>query len=70
MGVQTEDSVADFVAAALRCASAPRIPGGDVARLLPPLTVSDEEMAEGVRRMEKACARAGGAAPAAQAAAG
>ncbi len=56
MGVQTKIPVADFVAAA-RDAHLLMIPAAEnVARLLPPLTVSDEEMAEGVRRMEKACA--------------
>ena len=32
------------------------IPAGDnVVRLLPPLIVSDEELAEGVRRLDAAC---------------
>ena len=31
--------------------------GDNVVRLLPPLIVSDEEIAEGVRRLERACAR-------------
>ncbi|MDE2364051.1 MAG: aspartate aminotransferase family protein, partial [Hyphomicrobiales bacterium] len=56
MGVQTKGNVADFVGAA-REAHLLLIPAAEnVARLLPPLTVSDEEIAEGVRRMEKACA--------------
>ena len=33
------------------------IPAGDnVVRLLPPLVVTDEELAEGVRRLDAACA--------------
>ncbi|HEY2184113.1 MAG TPA: aspartate aminotransferase family protein [Xanthobacteraceae bacterium] len=31
--------------------------GDNVVRLLPPLTVTDEELAEGVRRLDRACAR-------------
>jgi acetylornithine/N-succinyldiaminopimelate aminotransferase len=31
--------------------------GDNVVRLLPPLIVSDEEVAEAVRRLERACAR-------------
>ena len=31
--------------------------GDNVVRLLPPLIVSDEEVAEGVRRIERACER-------------
>ena len=56
MGVQTKINVAEFVAAA-RDAHLLTIPAAEnVARLLPPLTVSDEEITEGVRRLEKACA--------------
>ncbi|MDE2577321.1 MAG: aspartate aminotransferase family protein [Hyphomicrobiales bacterium] len=56
LGVQTHIPVADFVAAA-REAHVLVIPAGDnVARLLPPLTASDEELAEGVARLERACA--------------
>jgi acetylornithine/N-succinyldiaminopimelate aminotransferase len=31
--------------------------GDNVVRLLPPLIVSEEEVAEAVRRIERACAR-------------
>jgi len=31
--------------------------GDNVVRLLPPLIVSESEIAEGVRRLERACAR-------------
>jgi len=31
--------------------------GDNVVRLLPPLIVSEEEIAEAVRRLERACAR-------------
>ena len=35
------------------------IPAGDnVVRLLPPLVISDDELAEGVRRLGAACAEA------------
>ena len=55
MGVQTKINVSEFVAAA-RDAHLLLIPAAEnVARLLPPLTVSEDELAEGVRRMEKAC---------------
>ena len=55
MGVQTKINVGEFVAAA-RDAHLLTIPAAEnVARLLPPLTVSDDELAEGVRRMEQAC---------------
>ena len=38
------------------------IPAGDkVVRLLPPLNVSEEEIAEGVRRLDAACAAIEGA---------
>ena len=34
------------------------IPAGDnIVRLLPPLIISDEELAEGVRRLDAACRR-------------
>jgi acetylornithine/N-succinyldiaminopimelate aminotransferase len=56
MGVQTKIPVAEFVGAA-RDAHLLLIPAAEnVARLLPPLTVSEEELAEGVRRMDQACA--------------
>ena len=55
MGVQTKINVSEFVAAA-RDAHLLMIPAAEnVARLLPPLTISEEDMAEGVRRMEQAC---------------
>ncbi len=55
MGVQTKVPVGEFVAAA-RDAHILTIPAADnVARLLPPLTVTDDELAEGVRRLEQAC---------------
>jgi acetylornithine/N-succinyldiaminopimelate aminotransferase len=31
--------------------------GDNVVRLLPPLIISEEEVAEGVQRLERACAR-------------
>jgi acetylornithine/N-succinyldiaminopimelate aminotransferase len=37
--------------------------GDNVVRLLPPLIVSEEEMAEAVRRIDRACARIGNRAP-------
>jgi acetylornithine/N-succinyldiaminopimelate aminotransferase len=37
--------------------------GDNVVRLLPPLIVSEEEMAEAVRRIDRACARIGSRAP-------
>jgi len=47
----------DFVAAA-RAAQLLLVPAGDnVVRLLPPLTVTDEEIAEACRRLEGACTR-------------
>jgi acetylornithine/N-succinyldiaminopimelate aminotransferase len=55
MGVQTKVPVAEFVGAA-RDAHLLMIPAAEnVGRLLPPLTISDDELAEGVRRMEAAC---------------
>jgi acetylornithine/N-succinyldiaminopimelate aminotransferase len=33
--------------------------GDNVVRLLPPLIVSEEEVAEAVRRIDRACARIG-----------
>ena len=47
---------ADFAAAARRRRLL-TIPAGDnVVRLLPPLIISEEEFAEGVRRLDEACA--------------
>jgi acetylornithine/N-succinyldiaminopimelate aminotransferase len=55
MGVQTKINVGEFVAAA-RDAHLLTIPAAEnVARLLPPLNVSDEDLAEGVRRIEQVC---------------
>ncbi len=67
VGVETHLPPADFVAAARR-EHLLSVPAGDnVTRLLPPLTATDEELAEGVHRLERACvaleaARAKGAA--------
>jgi acetylornithine/N-succinyldiaminopimelate aminotransferase len=44
--------------------------GDNVVRLLPPLIVSEQEIAEGVRRLEKACTRLAAARQSAQGAAG
>jgi acetylornithine/N-succinyldiaminopimelate aminotransferase len=44
--------------------------GDNVVRLLPPLIVSEAEIAEGVRRLEKACTRLAVARKSAQGAAG
>jgi acetylornithine/N-succinyldiaminopimelate aminotransferase len=46
---------------ALRAEKMIAVPSGDnVVRLLPPLIVSDEEIAEGVTRLDRACARLSG----------
>ena len=56
MGVQTKVPLGELILAA-REQHLLLIPAAEnVARLLPPLTVSEEEIAEGVRRIEKACA--------------
>lgn len=59
LGLATRVPLTDFVASAL----AERlivIPAQEnVARLLPPLTITDEEISEGVRRLEAAAARFG-----------
>ena len=58
---------------ALRAEKMIAVPSGDnVVRLLPPLIVSDEEIAEGVARLDRACARLSRepAAPAKEGAAG
>jgi len=31
--------------------------GDNVVRLLPPLTISEQEIAEGIERLDRACAR-------------
>ena len=55
IGVETEVAPADFVAAA-RAQHLLSVPAADnVTRLLPPLVASDEELAEGLRRLERAC---------------
>jgi acetylornithine/N-succinyldiaminopimelate aminotransferase len=55
MGVQTKINVGEFVAAA-RNAHLLTIPAAEnVARLLPPLNLSEDDLAEGVRRLEQAC---------------
>ena len=57
MGLKTRIAPGDFVAA-LRGERMLAIPAGDnVVRLLPPLIVTDEEIREGVRRIEAACAK-------------
>ncbi len=55
MGLKLKVSTQDFAAAA-RAHKLLTIPAGDnVVRLLPPLVVSEEELAEGVRRLDAAC---------------
>lgn len=55
LGLKLKLSPADF-AAILRAQKLIAIPAGDnVLRLLPPLIVSDEEIREGIRRIEAAC---------------
>jgi acetylornithine/N-succinyldiaminopimelate aminotransferase len=55
-GVKLRVPPAEFAEAAL-AANLLVIPAGDnVVRLLPPLTVTDEEIAEGVKRLDAACA--------------
>ena len=57
VGVKVTVPPGDFAAAA-REERLLIIPAGDnVVRLLPPLTISEEEIAEGVRRLERACLR-------------
>ena len=54
-GVQTRAAPARFVEAA-RAERLLTVPAADhVTRILPPLTVSSDELAEGVRRLERAC---------------
>ena len=56
IGLKLKVPPADFAAAAL-ARSCSSIPAGDnVVRLLPPLIVTDEEIAEDVRRLDAACA--------------
>jgi len=55
MGLKTHVPSADFIAAA-RDAKVILIGAGDnVARLLPPLIVTEDEIAEGIARLETAC---------------
>ncbi len=57
VGLKVKVANADFAAAA-RKEKLLTIPAGDnVVRLAPPLIVSDEELLEGVRRLDAACAR-------------
>jgi acetylornithine/N-succinyldiaminopimelate aminotransferase len=57
VGLKVKVPVAEFAAAA-RAEKLLSIPAGDnVVRLLPPLILSEEELAEGVRRLEAACGR-------------
>ena len=54
-GLKLRLSPADFAAAA-RAQHLLTIPAGDnVVRLLPPLTISEDELSEGVRRLEATC---------------
>ena len=56
IGVKVKVPPAEFAAAA-RAHHLLTIPAGDnVVRLLPPLVLSDEELSEGVRRLDAACA--------------
>jgi acetylornithine/N-succinyldiaminopimelate aminotransferase len=56
LGLKTRIAPGEF-AAALRAEKMLAIPAGDnVVRLLPPLIVSDEEIREGIRRIDRACA--------------
>ncbi|WP_245443291.1 aspartate aminotransferase family protein [Labrys okinawensis] len=55
LGLRTRMTPGEFVGA-LRAQKLVAIPAGDnVTRLLPPLIISDEELLEGVRRIEAAC---------------
>ena len=57
VGVKLKVSNTEFAAAA-RAEKVLTIPAGDnIVRLLPPLIISDEELAEGVRRLGAASAR-------------
>ena len=56
LGLKLKVSPQDFAAAA-RAQRLLTIPAGDnVVRLLPPLVLSEDELAEGVRRLDAACA--------------
>jgi len=57
LGLRLQDAVknGDFVAAG-RAGGVLTVPAGEnVVRILPPLNISDEDLAEGVRRLENAC---------------
>ncbi len=57
LGSRLRVAVADFVAAA-RAEKIIVIPAGDnVARVLPPLIIDEEEIAEGLKRLAAACGR-------------
>src|ERR1700676_736583 len=57
VGVKLKVPNTEFAAAA-RAEKVLMIPAGDnIVRLLPPLIISDEELAEGVRRLDAACQR-------------
>jgi acetylornithine/N-succinyldiaminopimelate aminotransferase len=57
LGVETVGPVAEFAAAA-RAEKLIVIPASDnVARLLPPLVITDDDVAEGLRRLGAACVR-------------
>ena len=58
IGLKLKVAAGDFAAAA-RAEKLLTIPAGDnVVRLLPPLIITDEELAEGVRRLDAACVAA------------
>jgi acetylornithine/N-succinyldiaminopimelate aminotransferase len=57
LGIVLRVPVADFAAAA-RAERILLIPAGDnVARVLPPLIIGDEEVVEGIKRLDAVCAR-------------
>ena len=60
VGVKLKVPNTEFAAAA-RAERLLTIPAGDnIVRLLPPLILSEEELAEGVRRLDAACRRVEG----------
>jgi len=57
VGLRATVPVAELVTA-LRDEKMITVPSGDnVVRLLPPLIVSEQEIAEGIQRLDRACAR-------------
>jgi len=56
MGLRCAVPNGDVVAAARRHHVLVIAAGDNVVRLLPPLTISDDEIAEAVRRLDAACA--------------